>query len=145
MNYSEKANLQVNTELDALANVLAWFEQFDRPTVPRVVWQQCQLALAEGFTNAVRHAHKNRPRDTVIELEVLWQDDQIELKIWDFGESFDFHNALASHSSSVDLTAEGGRGLKLMHQLADSLDYVRTEDGRNCLIITKRYARTTAP
>ena len=42
-------------------------------------------------------------------------------------------------SNSIDELAEGGRGVKLMWQIADELSYTRTLDGRNCLLLTKNY------
>ena len=35
--------------------------------------------------------------------------------------------------TSIDELTEGGRGIKLMWQIADELSYTRTFDGRNCL------------
>ncbi|NJM63119.1 MAG: ATP-binding protein, partial [Oscillatoriales cyanobacterium RU_3_3] len=41
--------------------------------------------------------------------------------------------------TSIDEIAEGGRGLKLMWQIADELSYTRTADDRNCLFVSKNY------
>ena len=41
--------------------------------------------------------------------------------------------------NSIDELAEGGRGIKLMWQIADELSYTRTLDGRNCLSLSKSY------
>jgi serine/threonine-protein kinase RsbW len=46
--------------------------------------------VIEGFTNAVRHAHKNLPRETPIELEITVFNERLEIKIWDSGKPFDF-------------------------------------------------------
>jgi len=48
-------SLQVNTDMNSLTKVLDWFEQLQDLSLPNEVWFQFQLALAEGFTNAVRH------------------------------------------------------------------------------------------
>ena len=50
---------------------------------------QGQLAVAEGFTNAVRHAHKGLPLETPIKLEVTVFNERLEIKIWDYGQPFD--------------------------------------------------------
>ncbi|MEG4807545.1 hypothetical protein QUA82_08410 [Microcoleus sp. F8-D3] len=42
-------------------------------------------------------------------------------------------------SNSTDRLAEGGRGIKLLWQIADELSYTRTLDGRNCLSLSKTY------
>jgi serine/threonine-protein kinase RsbW len=86
----QKFSLQVNTDLNALTTVLDWFEQLKDLSLPKEVWYQFQLALAEGFTNAVRHAHKNLPPETPIQLEITVFNGRLELKVWDCGPSFDF-------------------------------------------------------
>ncbi|MEG3898224.1 MULTISPECIES: ATP-binding protein [unclassified Microcoleus] len=83
-------SLQVNTDVNALTLVLEWFEQLKDLSIPNEVWWKCQLALAEGFTNAVRHAHKNLPVETPVQLEITVFNGRLELKIWDCGPCFDF-------------------------------------------------------
>ncbi len=83
-------SLQVNTDLNALTRVLEWFEQLKDLSLPNEVWWKFQLALAEGFTNAVRHAHKNLPVETPVQLEIMVFNGRLELKVWDCGPYFDF-------------------------------------------------------
>ncbi len=135
-----KACLQVNTDLNALTEVLSWFDQFNGPPISYQIWLQCQLALAEGFTNAVRHAHEGQPIDLPIEVEVVVFAEHLEIRIWDHGEPFDLIQKLDSLPEEMDSDAEGGRGLKLMQRIADSLSYTRTLDNRNCLLIIKNYS-----
>jgi len=63
--------LRVDTTLDALDQVLTWFESFRNAGIPDPIWAECQLALVEGFTNAVRHAHRALPESTPIDIEPL--------------------------------------------------------------------------
>lgn len=135
-----ESHLRTNTDLHALAQVLTWFDQFNQPTIPHLVWLQCQLALAEGFTNAVRHAHKDCSKNTVIDIEVKVLKQALEIRIWDHGAGFDLEKTLSEMSMKADREAEGGRGLQLMHQLADTLSYTRTSDQRNCLLIVKKFS-----
>ncbi|MDX2231229.1 MAG: anti-sigma regulatory factor [Leptolyngbyaceae cyanobacterium bins.349] len=134
-----RAFLQVNTDLDALAQVLEWFDQFSQPPTPSQAWMQCQLALAEGFTNAVRHAHAGQPMDVLIDLEVQVFDDRIEIRIWDQGAPFDLQERLHRMPKELDTEAEGGRGLRLMERIADHLSYTRTQDSRNCLLLVRKF------
>jgi len=136
----KRAYLQVNTDLNALTQVLAWFDQFNCSPLPYQVWLECQLAIAEGFTNAVRHAHRGQPAELVIDLEVAIAPEHLELKIWDQGEPFDLLGKLKSLPEEMDSTAEGGRGLKLIERIADALSYDRSADERNCLLIIKYYS-----
>lgn len=86
----QNINLQVNTDVKALTQVLEWFEQLQDLSLPNEVWWQFKLALAEGFTNAVRHAHKNLPVETPIQLEITVFNGRLELLVWDCGPHFDF-------------------------------------------------------
>jgi serine/threonine-protein kinase RsbW len=135
----QQAFLQVNTDLDALAQVLEWFDQFNNAPIPPQAWMQCQLALAEGFTNAVRHAHRGQPSDLQIEMEVQIFPNRVEIRIWDQGHPFDLIQRLHSMPKDLDTEAEGGRGLRLMERISDLLSYTRTADARNCLLIVKKY------
>ena len=135
----KKADLQVNTGLSALDPVLSWFAQLYDPQIPRSVWIRCQLALAEGFTNAVRHAHEGKRPDWPVDIQVAVWDEFVEIKIWDSGNPFNLEQKIQDMSKKTDPEASGGRGLKLMKDIADSLSYRRTADGRNCLSIVKNY------
>src|SRR3712207_792178 len=42
--------LQTNTDLNALNQVLDWYEQLEHLPIPKKVFDQCKLVLAEGFT-----------------------------------------------------------------------------------------------
>ncbi|MEG4811683.1 ATP-binding protein [Microcoleus sp. F8-D3] len=90
----QKINLQINTDIKAVAQVLSWVEQLDPLPIPLAVLHQCKLAAIEGFTNAVRHAHKNLPLETPIELEIMVFKEHLEVKIWDWGDPFDFQAKL---------------------------------------------------
>jgi serine/threonine-protein kinase RsbW len=88
--YVQHISLEVNTDLNALTRVLEWCEQLKDLSLPNEVWWNFQLALAEGFTNAVRHAHKNLPVETPVQLEIIVFNGRLELKVWDCGPYFDF-------------------------------------------------------
>lgn len=132
---------QVPTDLKALEPLLSWFEQLNQPSIPRKVWIQCQLALAEGFTNAVRHAHKDLPRQSPIDIEVTLFPQSLELRIWDQGPPFDLEQRLRNQEQKVDKDKGGGRGIAILQKIADKLSYTRTDDNRNCLLIVKSYER----
>jgi serine/threonine-protein kinase RsbW len=136
----KKVKIAVSTDLSLLSQVLVWFDQFKQAALPYAVWLQCQLALAEGFTNAVRHAHQGKPSETPIEIEVSTRSEAIEIRIWDQGSGFDLEKSLSKIPAFVDLLAEGGRGLKIIEKSADVFSYTRTHDHRNCLLIVKNYA-----
>jgi serine/threonine-protein kinase RsbW len=61
---------------NAVAQALSPVEQLAALPIPEAVLHQCILAVSEAFTNAVRHAHKNLPRETPIELEITVFNEQ---------------------------------------------------------------------
>lgn len=132
--------IQVHTDLNALTDVLQWFDQFELPSLSKDFLWQCQVVLTEGFTNAVRHAHSHLPSSTVIELEMKLFIDYLEIKIWDQGKLFDWEGTLVAISQEeVDpLEKEGGRGLMFIKQLTDYVGYDRCSDQRNCLTLHKK-------
>lgn len=136
----KESRLQVETDLNAVPEVLQWFEQFTSPLLSQQFCGECQLALVEGFTNAVRHAHHHLPPTTPVELELQLFPQYLEMRVWDHGQLFDWQGKLdALCSEDIDpLEKEGGRGLMFMKQLTDELSYVRFTDERNCLLMRKR-------
>ena len=136
----QESRLQVETDLDAVPEVLEWFEQFTSPLLPSEISNQCQLALIEGFTNAVRHAHHGLPKITPIELELQLYTKYLEMRIWDRGQPFDWQAKLDAlcREDIAPLEKLGGRGLMFMKELTDEVSYVRLSDERNCLLMRKQ-------
>ena len=131
--------IEVPSDLNALDQVLSQFNQVYQDFIPLRDWLQCRLALAEGFTNAVRHAHKNLPADIPIKIEVLLQEKAIEIKIWDYGSAFDLHRFIAETSRKHADWLASGRGIPILNKISDRLEYYRTENEQNCLTIIKKF------
>lgn len=130
------------TDAEALKTVLAWFDQFRGGTMPYRVWLECQLALTEGFTNAVRHAHAQLPPSTPIAIEVGLGTTAIDIRIWDRGPGFDIGAVLKEKLAVTDRDSEGGRGLKIIYLVADTMSYSPLPQQGNCLHIHKRFVPT---
>jgi serine/threonine-protein kinase RsbW len=132
--------LQVKTNIEALIDVLQWFDRVTKQLLPERCRWQCQLAISEGFTNTVRYAHKNLPPTTPIDIEIDIYSYYLEIRIWDWGPPFDLHAKLAALRQSKEnpLEKESDRGLFFMQELTDDLQYVRISNQRNCLVMRKR-------
>lgn len=139
-----KFHLQVDTQIGCLKDVLLWFESLIVPYLPQKTGWQCEVALAEAFTNAVRHAHQDLPTSTPIDLEIELFPNFLEMRVWDCGKPFDLKaQLLASEKNIGSLEKEGGRGLQFINKLTDELQYLTASDYRNCLIIRKKYPQLT--
>ena len=131
-------HLQVATNLEALQEVLQWFESLISPYLSKTTGWQCEVALTEAFTNAVRHAHHNLPTSTPIDLEVKLCDSFLEMRVWDRGKSFDLKAQLQANEKNItSLDQEGGRGLQFIKKLTDELQYLTVTKCLNCLVIRK--------
>lgn len=139
LSYQQTSQIQTPTDPTALKSVLAWFDQFQTAPIPHSLWLQCQLALIEGFTNAVRHAHTRRPTTTPVVIEVSISSCTIDMRIWDQGPGFDLDAVLKTKLTTHSPHDEGGRGLKIMYLVADQITYGPSEQG-NCLHLHKTYA-----
>jgi len=104
-----KISFQVDSDLKSLDSVLKYFEQFKQAGIPQKDWLHCQLALAEGFTNAVRHAHRHLPPEIPIEIEIEITRSQMEIRIWDRGYAFDLEDFIEKNAYLDILTAVNGR------------------------------------
>ncbi|MFB2921728.1 ATP-binding protein [Aerosakkonema funiforme] len=136
---SQKSHLQLPTDLKALPQMLSWFEQLYQPQITKKIWLRCELALAEAFTNAVRHAHKNQSAEVPVDIEVAIFEDCIEMRVWDYGPTFDLQKKLSEMVSNEENDSGGGRGLRLIQNTTDRLTYTRTAENRNCLLMVKHY------
>jgi serine/threonine-protein kinase RsbW len=96
------AQISVRSDLDEIETVLRWFEQLGDPTVPSELWMQAQLALVEGFTNAVRHAHADLDPPPPVQLSVQLGSQRFCVKILDRGAPFDFEAALATVEKAME-------------------------------------------
>lgn len=135
----QKFQLVVNTELEALVPVLQWFEEMSQSRLPDSIIWQVKVALAEGFTNTVRYAHDDLPSTTPVQIELVFLTDNLTISIWNFGQPFDLEKKLEeiNQSPTPPLEKESERGLLFMKALTDNLQYLRLEDGRNCLVLSK--------
>jgi len=132
-------SISVSSKLTNLIPILEWLEARQRPAIPNAVWLPSKIALAEAFTNAVRHAHQGHPIDTPVQITLRLFSTILEFEVIDRGEPFDLFEYLARQPTITDIYATHGRGLKLLESIADRLEYRRLPDGRNCLYFSKGY------
>ena len=98
--------LSVRSDLDEIETVLSWFGQLSDPSVPAELWMQAQLALVEGFTNAVRHAHADLDTPPPVQLSVQVTSQGFCVQILDQGTPFDFEAALATVEQAMEASAQ---------------------------------------
>ncbi len=139
MTVLRNVSIEIPSDLQSLDRLLSQFNEIYQDFIPERDWLRCRLALAEGFTNAVRHAHKNLPPETTIRVEVLLSKNKIEMKIWDRGDAFDLRGFIEETARRQDGWLNSGRGVPLLNKIADKLEYYRIGKQHNCLLIIKQF------
>lgn len=79
------------------------------------------ISLTEAVNNAITHGNGNDKSKTV-EVTLRKDTNALSFQVTDEGRGFDFSN-LPDPTSPENLTRIGGRGVFLMHQLSDRLDF----------------------
>jgi|SRR4051812_21320487 serine/threonine-protein kinase RsbW len=94
----------------------------------RDLWD-CELAFVDGCNNAVQHS---AAPERQIQVNVTFENGQIELKISDTSEGFAWPESIKLPQPD----AESGRGIYLIKSLMDQVSYVRDKSS-NCLVLKK--------
>ncbi len=143
-----RSRLQTESNLGAIDEVLAWFEPFKQSPLHPDLWMQAKIALVEGFTNAVRHAHRDLPCTTPIDLEATLLPHSLEIRIWDQGAAFDLETLLDTVEQRYPdpLEHDAHWGGTIMKKLKDKhcwkIQYIcpiEPEANRNCLWMQKQF------
>ncbi|MDB9452124.1 MULTISPECIES: anti-sigma regulatory factor [Dolichospermum] len=88
-----------------------------------------RLVLIEAYSNAVRHAHKEKLNLPIL-LRLELKDRDLSIEIWDHGEGFDLSTYFPPNPLDRQ---EGGYGWLIMNRLMDKVEYKLQVNGANCL------------
>lgn len=106
------------------------------------VFQDIELSLNEALSNIINHAYKQEPGHE-IQIIVTIYPTEVVFQIIDVGEKILEIASLIPQDASledIDSISEQGRGLFLIHQLMDKVDYTRKND-KNILILRKCFKK----
>ena len=135
----QTSKLQVESKLEALNDVLSWFDSLKIDAIDNRTWLELQTVIGEAFDNAVSHAHQGSSEDKRIDLELSILSQSMVFKIWDHGAEFDLEAKRRQRKGEIEPEAESGRGIFLLEELSDYFSYAKQPDGRNCLLAIKAY------
>jgi serine/threonine-protein kinase RsbW len=96
-----------------------------------------EVALSEACANVLDHAGPGDAYDVSVKITPGW----CELRVIDIGHGFD-HALLAARemSDEAGLSAEGGRGLGLMHALVDHIEFTSVPEAGTLVRLVKQLA-----
>lgn len=124
------SQLLVPAALQSLPSVEQWLAglaaqfQLSAATVHRV-----DLCLNELFTNLVAYGFADG-KVGMVSLHCWRQPDRLTVRIEDDGAAFDpTAQALPDLPLSLEVAADGGRGLRLVRHFSDGLHYLRLAGG----------------
>lgn len=83
------------------------------------------LVLTEAMANVIQHAVPSDQRNT-LRVHIHIEGDHLCIKVYDQGEGFELK---AVQSPDFEALDEGGRGIFMIQQLMDSVEYHKCADG----------------
>lgn len=131
--------VELPTHPDLLKESLRWFDSLPfSPLLPRFLIE-CKTMLGEAVDNVRDHAHEHFSPTTPLAIVIICFPSFLCLQVWDQGRGFDLVGHLRTKEKWPDSNATRGRGLKILEELSDYLDYVPCLPKGNCLVLIKRY------
>ena len=95
--------------------------------------EELGTSVIEACTNAMEHGNH---LDETVEIEVEFDvtDERIIITVLDSGPGFDYEGWIPSD----ELMRPRGRGILIMREFTDNLEFARHEDGRFRVTLTKK-------
>jgi serine/threonine-protein kinase RsbW len=90
------------------------------------IYGNIMIAVTESVNNAIMHGNKGVSEKNVT-LKLAFEDSSISFTVSDEGSGFDYNN-LADPTAPENLDKPGGRGIFLMKNLCDEVDF--SDEGR---------------
>ena len=127
----ESQTVELHSNPDSISVVERMIEEVrDKYNVSEDMYGNMLVAITEAVTNAIYHGNKSDPSKKV-SVAILHNPHSITFTITDQGKGFDFYN-LDDPTSPENLEKECGRGIFLMRNLADKVEYF--SEGRKVMI-----------
>ena|ERR1700733_13474854 len=111
---------------------------------------QVEVCVVEAVNNSIQHAYQGDPHHSV-ELEVTLLPGQLIFDVWDSGTPADAARINADHRGALEVRpdcvkdiSESGRGLAIIQEVMDSLEYTPGTE-RNRFRMIKRHALHRIP
>ena len=126
------SRLELLGVLDRLADSVCERMEFDDDARARVT-----MSVIEAGTNAIQHGHRrdsSKPLD--VEFHVL--PDALEIIVHDMGKGFDLSAINGNVTSPDHLMDVRGRGIYIMRECMDSVEYTFSSSGTTCRLVKKR-------
>ncbi len=94
------------------------------------------LAISEAISNAIKHGNKADPNKKIT-ITVIISKDKITIKIKDEGGGFKL-NTIPNPTEKENLLKESGRGIFIIKNVVDNLQYNFTDTGTETILEINR-------
>jgi serine/threonine-protein kinase RsbW len=95
------------------------------------IYGNIMVAVTESVNNAIRHGNKF-DKDKNVYLSLYVEENKLRFEIQDEGPGFNY-DSLADPTAPENLENPGGRGIFLMRNLSDEVNF--SDDGRNVELV----------
>lgn len=117
-----KRDLVIGSRLSNLEEVRNFLDQiFYESELDRRHFNRILLGLSEAVCNSMRHGNELK-EDKSVFISVRFEKNLMVLEVGDEGSGFDF-SQLSDPTASENIRKERGRGLFLIRQFADDLQF----------------------
>lgn len=133
---SHEHELVISSDLDNLKKV----EKFSQDICTQMGFgaEQCDnmaIALTELAINAIVHGNKNN-KSKKVKLQAVMKEDRVEVSVMDEGPGFDPED-LPNPTNPQNIWKEHGRGIFLVQNLIDEVDFKKLPNGGMKILLTE--------
>lgn len=126
------SRLDLLSVLDHVAQALCERMELDSEESSKIT-----MSVIEAGTNAIQHGH-NRDATKFVDIDFQIFPDRLEVEVRDLGKGFDLAMVNGDVTSPEHLFDLRGRGIFIMRQCMDSVDYTFGPDGTLCRMVKHR-------
>src|SRR5215510_14736882 len=131
-------SLRIPSRLDLLSVLdhvaIALCERIEMPAEES---SKVTMSVIEAGTNAIQHGH-NRDASKMVDVEFTVYPDRLEIMVHDLGPGFDLDMLKGDITSPEHLFDLRGRGIFIMRECMDSVDFEFGPHGTICRMVKHR-------
>lgn len=109
----------------------------ERMEMPPEESSKVTMSVIEAGTNAIQHGH-NRDASKMVDVEFTVYPDRLEIMVHDLGPGFDLDMLKGDITSPEHLFDLRGRGIYIMRECMDSVDFEFGPHGTVCRMVKHR-------
>ena len=126
------SRLELLGVLDRVADSVCERMEFDEETRARIT-----MSVIEAGTNAIQHGHR-RDATKAVDIEFHFLPEALEIIVHDSGKGFDINSINGNVTSPDHLLDLRGRGIYIMRECMDTVEYTFSSAGTTCRLVKKR-------